>query len=228
MGEGANSLPRPKPTRRLTGLGVALTVLYLIGIGSIALTHRDAMIALEPNEWGDYLAGVFGPLAFLWLVLGYFQQGDELRYSAEALWLQGEELRNSVEQQQALVEVTKEQITFEKQSLERERAESKKRSQPILFMQYVGFQTETNRTQSHNVNVENTGQDCTDVRLLIEDDPIVRQPLLKRGESISGSVSLDINAPFQGVRVDVAYTDINGNEERQSFRYENGEFLIIA
>lgn len=58
------------------------------------------------NEWGDFLAGVSAPLAFLWLVIGYFQQGEELGQNTKALEqqekalnLQVEELRLSVEQQ---------------------------------------------------------------------------------------------------------------------------------
>jgi len=34
---------------------------------------------MPPNEMGDFFAGASAPLAFLWLVLGYMQQGDEIR-----------------------------------------------------------------------------------------------------------------------------------------------------
>jgi hypothetical protein len=58
------------------------------------------------NEWGDFFAGASAPLAFLWLVIGYFQQGDELSQNTKALeqqekalQLQVDELRQSVEQQ---------------------------------------------------------------------------------------------------------------------------------
>lgn len=36
---------------------------------------------LAPNEWGDFFAGAFGPIAFFWLVLGYFLQASELKES---------------------------------------------------------------------------------------------------------------------------------------------------
>lgn len=58
------------------------------------------------NEWGDYFAGISAPLAFLWLVIGYFQQGEELSQNTKALEqqekalkLQVDELKQSVEQQ---------------------------------------------------------------------------------------------------------------------------------
>jgi len=57
------------------------------------------------NEFGDFLAGAFAPLAFLWLVITVRLQSHELRLqrneleqSRKALMLQAEELRNSVEQ----------------------------------------------------------------------------------------------------------------------------------
>src|SRR5690606_28907410 len=37
------------------------------------------------NEAGDYLAGFLSPLFFFWLVLGYFQQGRELKHQATEL-----------------------------------------------------------------------------------------------------------------------------------------------
>ena len=53
-----------------------------------------------------FLQAQSAPLAFLWLVIGYFQQGDELSQNTKALeqqekalQLQVDELRQSVEQQ---------------------------------------------------------------------------------------------------------------------------------
>ena len=49
------------------------------------------------NEWGDFLAGASAPLALFWLVIGYFQHGQELRLNTRALTAQEEELRRQVE-----------------------------------------------------------------------------------------------------------------------------------
>jgi hypothetical protein len=46
------------------------------------------------------------PVAFIWLVLGFLQQGDELRLSTQALIYQVDELRESVEQQKQLVDAS--------------------------------------------------------------------------------------------------------------------------
>lgn len=103
--------------RLFTWLGSLGTLAYS---GLIAyLIHRrwDKLVALPLNELGDFLAGAFGPLAILWLVLGYFQQGIELRQNSAALRLQAQELANSVEQQRELVKVAKDQYEADKADL---------------------------------------------------------------------------------------------------------------
>ena len=64
---------------------------------------------LELNEVGDYLAGVAAPLAFFWLVFGYYQQGRELKVNNKMLKLQYKELSNSVIAQNLQAESMKEQ-----------------------------------------------------------------------------------------------------------------------
>ena len=53
---------------------------------------------LEPNTIGDFLAGVFAPLAVIWFVTAYMLQKRELTQNTQALRLQYEELKNSSEQ----------------------------------------------------------------------------------------------------------------------------------
>ena len=98
---------------RLPHVGWWLTGAYLAFLLIMAISAGDKLFALDPNEFGDMLAGVFAPLAFLWLVLGFFQQGKELKASVAALELQGKELHNSVEQQRELVKVSREQMESE-------------------------------------------------------------------------------------------------------------------
>lgn len=51
-----------------------------------------------PNNFGDALAGIFAPLAFLWLVVATFLQRSELEQNREALFLQAKELKATVEE----------------------------------------------------------------------------------------------------------------------------------
>ncbi|MFZ1741311.1 MAG: hypothetical protein WAT93_00565 [Pontixanthobacter sp.] len=95
-------------------VGICFSIIIGAGLAVYFAFMWSAIEAMKPNEFGDLLAGILGPLALLWLVLGFFQQSDELRQSVWALKLQSEELRNSVVQQSALVEVTREQAAAER------------------------------------------------------------------------------------------------------------------
>lgn len=87
---------------------------YLLAFGLLVSGRWSELIRLDLNELGDLLAGIFSPLAFLWLVGGYMQQGEELRLNTEALQLQANELKNSVEQQAEMVHVAREQLEAER------------------------------------------------------------------------------------------------------------------
>ncbi|GAB3044682.1 hypothetical protein GCM10027155_07170 [Acinetobacter apis] len=64
------------------------------------------------NEWGDYLAGAFSPLAFFWLIMGYLQQGKELKNSIE-------EQRNSVEEQKNIGKHQENQVKILQEQLQK-------------------------------------------------------------------------------------------------------------
>jgi hypothetical protein len=105
-------------SKTLTWIGIAITAAYLITASALGWGEWNKFAEMKPNEVGDFLAGVVGPLALLWLILGYFQQGAELRNSAAALQLQAEELKSSVQQQIELVNVTREQLAADRAALD--------------------------------------------------------------------------------------------------------------
>jgi len=65
--------------------GVVVTALCFVGIIILLYDRIDQFRTLGLNEVGDFLAGVFGLLTILWLILGFFQQSKELQQSSEAL-----------------------------------------------------------------------------------------------------------------------------------------------
>lgn len=98
-------------------IGGALTLVYLVGITALTWGRIGTLGDMPLNEVGDFLAGAFGPVAFLWLVLGFLQQGEELKQGTEALLLQATELKNSVEQQSIMAAAATQQIDAQRQTL---------------------------------------------------------------------------------------------------------------
>ena len=87
----------------------SLSILYIAPI--LFLRRNDAWELLRAgnlNELGDFLAGFFTPLAFGWLVYGYFLQSKELR-------LQREELALTRDQLGKQTELLQEQVTADHQ-----------------------------------------------------------------------------------------------------------------
>lgn len=115
--------------------GAVVTAIWLgVMVGIVVVGTKPERL----NEWGDFFAGFFAPLAFLWLVIGYLQQGDELRQSSQALRLQAEELRNSVEQQSHLVEVSRKQLDVQVNAIAEERRLRLAAQLPILGLAFEG------------------------------------------------------------------------------------------
>ncbi len=88
----------------LTRLGLVITTIWTTVIAIIIWLKWDSALSMELNAWGDFLAGLSAPLALLWLVVGYFQQGEELRLNTTALEAQQEELKRQVEKTALLAE----------------------------------------------------------------------------------------------------------------------------
>jgi hypothetical protein len=81
-------------------LGLGLTAAWLL-LGSVYVT---AVIGwgnfafLPADRLGSFMEGAFAPLAFLWLVIGYFLQKKELEQNTHALRAQAEEIQRQAEQ----------------------------------------------------------------------------------------------------------------------------------
>lgn len=94
----ADILNDRRERRRLPLIGLALSALYVLGLIVYLIIQGQNPADLQMNELGDFLGGVSSPLAFLWLVLGFYQQSREIRMSNQALHLQAREMRRSVDE----------------------------------------------------------------------------------------------------------------------------------
>lgn len=94
--------------------GVVVTIIYLGAIASQIWFRIPSFYTLSLNEVGDFLAGVLGPVSIFWLILGFKQQGDELKAQAA-------EMSNSVREQKNLVNNSSKQFRAMMESLELQR-----------------------------------------------------------------------------------------------------------
>ena len=84
-------MKEPKDHSKRTRWGLIVSGLW-VGLSVVlAFTVGDGQLKL--NELGDFIAGMIAPLAFLWLIIGYFQQGEEIRANTEELERQEQVMR---------------------------------------------------------------------------------------------------------------------------------------
>ena len=95
-------------------IGIITTIVWFVGIYLFCSINEFSFSNKDLNSLGDFLAGIFAPVAFFWLIYGYIQQGRQLEQNTKALeqqeralQLQIEEMKESVKQQKELVEVQK-------------------------------------------------------------------------------------------------------------------------
>lgn len=70
-----------------TFIGMAITALWLL-VSAIYVQSNMGFVGLftqQPHILGGFMAGIMAPVAFLWMILGYFQRGAEMRDYAEIM-----------------------------------------------------------------------------------------------------------------------------------------------
>nr|WP_315413031.1 hypothetical protein [uncultured Pseudomonas sp.] len=185
------------------------TAIYIGIIIMVMGAKLDELFDLKLNELGDFLAGAFGPVAFLWLVLGFLQQGRELKLSSDALRLQADELRASVEQQSHMVEAQRLSLENHERSLD-----------PLLMLQSIKGTHDEDGDFYFQFKVINKGAYCEDVviNVFAEDFEfsLTAEPLYDDTYTtflISGDSS-------DSVSVTITYRRISGNAGVQKFQLQ--------
>lgn len=226
----------PQKVSRMKHYGVLATGLYLALIALWVFLDWQRFLKLEPNAWGDFLAGTVGPLALFWVVLSFFLQSKELQNSVA-------ELRNSVEQQSKLVDVSVQQHNLDRERLRLERdqleAEEHQRIDAITPEFSVTDQTTHRPALARpitNICCKNRKGDAQSVFLTIRGNG-ANEPYLARQvfdnieafeefrttiESNSG------NSEFDGIRLTVHSISREQTERKQTFSFHNGRFSEVS
>lgn len=210
-------------TRLLSTVGISVTALYVVAGLALLNTRLGSLSEMPLNEVGDFLAGVFGPLTIFWLVLGFFQQGIELKQNTRALELQAKELRHSVEQQRQLVEVSKNQFDAELEALRYERTRQEQSSLAVFICHGVGGTHKGNGEHHFRTQIKNTGHAASAVSILanrkmrkLKPDSV---PYWDRGTDVDLEFEYENWIPKPDTIVTIVYTDGLGrvNQHHLSF-----------
>ncbi len=216
--------PDWKLRQHMVEIGTAITVAYLFAMFVLVCVRGSQVLTMPLNEVGDFLAGAFGPVAFLWLVLGFLQQGDELRQGTEALRLQATELRNSVEQQKVMAAAATQQIDAQKSALELKRIDRERSLLANFSLRSMesgpGIEQGTAFTK---VLVRNDGNHAYNPVMLFDPPIGVSRPFgigdkRKDEEVILNLIYLPVSDPVLG-SVSIEYLDSEGRIRRQHFNY---------
>lgn len=197
--------------RGRTLFGVLISVIYLIWMAVLILPKLSTVSDLALNEIGDFFAGIFGPLAFLWLVLGYLQQGAELRQNVEALRLQAEELKNSVDQQKQLVAATKEQIEHERNAYKASLQAEARKANPIFSLKIHNVAVAPERYVAY-LDLMNSGAEVSDLNCTFSGvfgEPL-SLPIFSRGKTVGLNFVYPDNEKGVSGRLTIAYINAVG------------------
>lgn len=224
--------------QHLGEIGGALTLVYLVVVIVVTWSRIGALITMPLNEVGDFLAGAFGPVGFLWLVFGFIQQGDELRQGTEALKLQADELqrstqalemqaielRNSVEQQSIMAEAALDQIKAQRAALQMQLDEREKALMANFSIRHVSSGGGgSNGMEKNTIRIWNEGAHATELAISFEPQ-IPGAHLLKLGDMRANASAEHTfffpssESPDEGV-AHIAYLDTEGTIRHQSFAY---------
>ncbi|MBT8410607.1 MAG: hypothetical protein KJP02_02260 [Octadecabacter sp.] len=223
------------PDSKFGRWGLFGTVAYLVLIVCLVIGFWDSFKSLEPNAWGDFLAGTFGPLALGWLVLGFFQQGDELRNSVRTLELQAEELRNSVEQQKAMVVVTEKQLDLDIQVRRDQTAAEISKTLPFFQIRGTGSGGAGDGSRRHKFTLTNIGADASEVSVVMNDvDGFHFSPQFLQFTEARKQIELQVIAKqgaslndAKGLKLKLTCSNIRGQKRQQIFEIVDGVPKLI-
>jgi len=211
-----------------TKIGIAGTIVWTAAIVGFLIWKREYLCAMTLSEWGDFFSGVVAPVAFLWLILGYMQQGEEVRLNTEALKLQQEELRHQVEETAALVRATERQAaaSADQLALEREQVAEARREEKARLQPTFNFMSGSGQGSTWEMTFKNDGGPATGLAI-VSTPPGTSIHIHPSDHLPSGSVGKIVtgNLATYPVIITVTYRDARGDAgECRLELHEGGSF----
>lgn len=220
--------------RLLSIIGIVGTVAWLAGIAWIFGARFGELSQLNPNEIGDFLAGTLGPLGILWLILGFFQQGMELRDTTRSLDLQSKALQISVHEQRELLVATRSHVEADRAAVALAREQQQQLLRPRFAFLDIAMAA-GDAGPMMQFELRNLGANASEVRF--EAMPALRAPLPPRlpvaltGPPYPCKLHWSPGHPAAGDHLVVNFRDLVGHPGRMRYEFvfdDAGKLVEIA
>lgn len=142
--------------------GLGITGAYFLML-CVTILKLNLNVMESWNEFGDFLAGAFSPVAFLWLVLGFIQQQRELQQNTDALKLQADELKNSVDQYKEMVSIAREQLLADASLIEENKRIREIETKPDISIKRIGWQSKNGMEYTYKIPVYSDEREARNV-----------------------------------------------------------------
>ena len=208
--QSENPLESPTAARqkRRATIAWSLTGGWVVAFVVGVLLKRGDVPAMSLNEWGDYIAGAAAPLALFWLVIGYYQHGEELRLNTKALEAQQRELHQQARETAQLVTAARRELAYRQE----------------IDAKTVAPRFEYEQTQSYaiglGISFRNLGAEVFNVRVNYHGphEPHANpMDSMERNEKMELMLRPKGNAPIYPIRWSVTYVDRLGNEHEKDY-----------
>lgn len=198
----------------LFGGGIFASVVYL-SIPVLFGRGADIIQVLSSgdlNNLGDFLAGFFAPLAFLWLIIG-------LRIQAKELSLQRLELKASVDAMNQQVALSEERLSREKRA-----------DLPMLTLKSNGYMKGVEQVVRYRFVLENHGARALGVEIRIRDAE-GEEFFARNYDSLDSDEPEDFEVPTEGdIRGSIIVNCESVQGQRQVWRWivdNRGETRLV-
>lgn len=207
--------------KKLNIVGFSLTFIWcLFFVLLLYFYYKNGQLKnIKINEWGDFFSGAVAPLALFWLVIGYLQQGEELRLNNDALRSQQEELRRQAQETAILAKNTERQAVATEQlalasKSEAQRNALKEEASLLPLFRYGGGMGNAEKTE---INITNIGETIKNVsihsslNISLEISPTTLFQKNQKGKIIVGP------APSYPFIFEIKFHNLKGLEQTQKY-----------
>ncbi|MCT9166405.1 hypothetical protein B9X71_13200 [Acinetobacter baumannii] len=208
-------------------IGWVLTFLWIIIIVYLLI---EKPLPSSLNEMGDFIAGISSPLAFLWVVVSYYQSQQALVLQAEELSQNTKVLAAQVEEMKRTTEIQEDQLMEMKQQYAELGIQERIKRQPFFDIKFVRLIEEISNNQYFiNIRFDIECMSGFARTLSLSFDGIDSESdhinYIKEGEIKKIMIRMDVRSlrELNNKALEIIYYDKNHTLTKQKYRYFHNE-----